>query len=135
MYDDDLHLSRNRAELRRNQRALLEEMLEMTALELSAIIDDDEAPSFRRGMAKMIMDFQDRHEPMVMIGILDQVYGKPTERVEVKHSEIIEGFVIPTLSQDDILALQSGGGDSIGAIANNEVNGKNDNKDEVVDKR
>lgn len=135
MYDDDLHLSRNRAELRRNQRALLEEMLEMTALELSAIVDDDEAPSFERGMAKMIMAFQDGHEPTVMIGILDQIYGKPTERVEVKHSEIIEGFVIPTLSQDDILALQSGGGDSIGAIADDEVNGKNDNKDEVVDKR
>jgi hypothetical protein len=135
MYDDDLHLSRNRAELRRNQRALLEEMLEMTAFELSAIVDDDEAPSFRRGMAKMIMAFQDKHEPMTMIGILDQIYGKPTERVEVKHSEIIEGFVIPTLSQDDILALQSGGGDSIGAVANDEVNGKNDNKDEVVDKR
>lgn len=135
MYDDDLRLSRNRAELRRNQRALLEEMLEMTAFELLAIVNDDEAPSFRRGMAKMIMAFQDRHEPMVMIGILDQVYGKPTERVEVKHSEIIEGFIIPTLSQDDILALQSGGGDSIGAIANDEVNGKNDNKDEVMDKR
>lgn len=135
MYDNDLHLSRNRAELRRNQRALLEEMLEMTAFELSAIVDDDEAPSFRRGMAKMIMDFQDRHEPMVMIGILDQIYGKPTERVEVKHSEVIEGFVIPTLSQDDILALQSGGGDSIGAIANDEVSSKNDNKDEVVDKQ
>ena len=107
----------------------------MTAFELSAIVDDDEAPSFRRGMAKMIMAFQDRHEPMVMIGILDQIYGKPTERVEVKHSEIIEGFVIPTLSQDDILALQSGGGDSIGAITNDEVDGRNDNKDEVVDKR
>lgn len=135
MYDDDLHLSRNRAELRRNQRALLEEMLEMTAFELSAIADDNEAPSFRRGMAKMIMAFQDRHEPMTMIGILDQIYGKPTERVEVKHSEIIEGFVIPTLSQDDILALQSGGGDSIGVIANDEVDGKNDNKDEIVDKQ
>lgn len=135
MYDDDLHLSRNRAELRRNQRALLEEMLEMTAFELSAIVDDDEAPSFRRGMAKMMMAFQDKHEPMTMIGILDQIYGKPTERVEVKHSEIIEGFVIPTLSQDDILALQSGGGDSIGAIADDEVNGENDNKDEIVDEQ
>ncbi len=135
MYDDDLHLSRNRAELRRNQRALLEEMLEMTAFELSAIVDDDEAPSFRRGMAKMIMAFQDSHEPMVMIGILDQIYGKPTERIEVKHSEIIEGFVIPTLSQDDILALRSGGDDSIGAIADDKVDCKNDNKDEVVDKQ
>lgn len=135
MYDDDLYLSRNRAELRRNQRALLEEMLEMTAFELSAIVDDDEAPSFRRGMAKMIMAFQDKHEPMTMIGILDQIYGKPTERVEVKHSEIIEGFVIPTLSQGDILALQSGGGDSIGAIADDEVDCENDNKDEIVDKQ
>lgn len=135
MYDDDLHLSRNRAELRRNQRALLEEMLDMTAFELSAIVDDDEAPSFRRGMAKMIMSFQDEHEPAVMIGILDQIYGRPTERVEVKHSEIIEGFVIPTLSQDDILALQSGGGDSIGAIADDKVDCENDNKNKVVDKQ
>lgn len=110
-------------------------MLEMTAFELSAIVDDDEAPSFRRGMAKMIIAFQNKHEPTTMIGILDQVYGKPTERIEVKHSEIIEGFVIPTLSQDDILALQSGGGDSIGAIADDEIDGKNDNREESVDKR
>ena len=107
----------------------------MTAFELSAIVDDDEAPSFRRGMAKMIMAFQSKHEPMTMISILDQVYGRPTERIEVKHSEIIEGFVIPTLSQDDILALQSGGGDNIGAIDDDEIDDKNDNRDEGVDKQ
>ncbi|HMQ95938.1 MAG TPA: hypothetical protein PKD19_01835 [Candidatus Saccharibacteria bacterium] len=83
-------------------RGKLEKMMTFTEDELLVVSNDNNAPMFERRIANIILDAT----WAVLRDMIDQVYGKPKESVDIKdkseNDPIIKGFVIPTLPSDFI---------------------------------
>lgn len=83
-------------------RGKLEKIITLTEDELLRVSKDKNAPMFERKLADIILDAS----WPVLRDIMDQVYGKPKESVDlnstVDSGPLIKGFVIPTLPEDFI---------------------------------
>lgn len=76
-------------------RYKLEKMMQLTAGELSAICDDDNAPAFERKLARCI----GRGEWKEIEGMINQVYGYPKQQVEQKKIEITP--ILPKMKKEE----------------------------------
>ena len=81
-------------------RYKLEQMMVLTGIELSGLVEDDNTPLFERKLAQAMID----GSWPVLKDMMNEVYGRPKESIEVNTDDnyppIIRGFVIPTLPED-----------------------------------
>lgn len=83
-------------------RYKLEQMMKLSEMELSLIIEDDGLPLFERRLAKAII----KGDWGVIRQIIHEVYGTPKDSIDLNAMgegiPIIKGFVLPTAPEDFI---------------------------------
>lgn len=80
-------------------RYKLEQMMVLTDVELSRLIDDSNTPLFERKLAQAIVD----GTWLVLRDIMNEVYGRPKESIDISSQDnplpLIKGFILPTLPE------------------------------------
>lgn len=80
-------------------RYKLEQMMILTDVELSSLIEDGSTPLFERKLAQSIID----GSWPVLRDMMNEVYGRPKESIDISSQDnalpIIKGFVLPTLPE------------------------------------